>query len=166
MRRLIMVVLIFGLTSQIFAQDVEQLKEVVVTAVNYKYLSAVDNSEAAIPVQTLERQVARFNVEEQDLYIDDYATYNVSFYIPDGKIVAAYNEKGQVVKTIEKFENVQLPEDVRVSLKSRFPNWEVVKDVYLVSYTKRDGAKKVYKIKLKNGDKTMRVKVDHLGNYL
>ncbi|PQB04750.1 nicotinate-nucleotide adenylyltransferase [Aureitalea marina] len=166
MRKVIMVVFLLGLTSQLFAQDVEQLKEVVVTAINYKYLSAVDNSEAAIPVQTLERQAARFNVEEQDLYIDDYATYNVSFYIPDGKIVAAYNEKGEIVKTIEKFENVQLPEEVRVSLKSRFPNWEVVKDVYMVSYTKDKGAKKIYKIKMKNGDKTMRVKLDHLGNYM
>ena len=166
MRNAIMVLLVLGLTSHMVAQDIEQLKEVVVTAVNYKYLSAVDNSEAAIPVQTLERQVARFNVEEQDLYIDDYATYNVSFYIPDGKIVAAYNEKGEVVKTIEKFENVQLPEEVRASLNSRFPKWEVVKDVYRVSYTADKGATKIYKVKLKNGDKTMRVKIDHLGNYL
>jgi len=42
------------------------------------------------------------------------------------------------------------------------------KDVYRVSYnTSRDGTtKEQYQIKLKNGDETIRVKVDPNGNFL
>ena len=111
MKKFIVGLLVLGLTSQVFAQvtEVEQLSEVVVTAVNYKYLNAVDNSEAAIPVQMLERKVAAFNVQEQDYYIDDYDYYTVSFFIPDGKIVAVYDADGKVMRTIEKFEDIKLP---------------------------------------------------------
>lgn len=168
MKKFIVGLLVLGLTSQVFAQvtEVEQLSEVVVLAVNYKYLNSVDNSEAAIPVQMLERKVAAFDVQEQDYYIDDYDYYTVSFFIPDGKIVAVYSPEGEVLRTIEKFENTKLPKDVNKALVERFPNWELVSDVYRVNYSDSKGASKTFKLKLKNGDKTMRVKMNEKGEFL
>ena len=168
MKKFIVGLLVLGLTSQVFAQvtEVEQLSEVVVTAVNYKYLNAVDNSEAAIPVQMLERKAAAFNVQEQEYYIDDYDFYTVSFFIPDGKIVAVYDADGKITRTIEKFQDVKLPTAVNNALVERFPNWEVVSDVYRVTYSESKGANKTYKLKLQNGDKTMRVKMTDKGEFL
>ncbi len=167
MRKLFLVVFLFGLTSPMIAQDPVLLSEVFISVKNYKYLDAVDNSEAAVPVKELERQVAIFNAEnEDDLYVDNFATYNVSFYIPDGKIVAMYDDEGKVIKTIERFKNVQLPNDVRKAISKRFPEWKVVKDVYEVKYSATKGAKKLYKVKLKNGNETIRVKIDEYGNYM
>ena len=168
MKKFIIGLLVLGLTSQAFAQitEVEELSEVVVTAVNYKYLNAMDNTEAAIPVQMLERKVAAYDVQEQDYYIDDYDYYTVQFYIPDGKIVAVYDAEGKVMRTIEKFKDIKLPKAVNKALTERFPNWELVSDVYLVSYSESKGASKTYKLKLKNGDKTMRVKMSDTGEFL
>jgi hypothetical protein len=168
MKKFIIGLLVLGLTSQAFAQitEVEQLSEVVVTAVNYKYLNAMDNTEAAIPVQMLERKAAAFNVQEQDYYIDDYDYYTVQFFIPDGKIVAVYDADGKIMRTIEKFNDIKLPEAVSNALLERFPNWEVVSDVYRVTYSDTKGATKSYKLKLKNGDKTMRVKMSDKGEFL
>lgn len=168
MKKFIVGLLVLGLTSQVFAQvtEVEQLSEVVVLAVNYKYLNSMDNSEAAIPVQMLERKVAAFDIQEQDYYIDDYDYYTVSFFIPDGKIVAVYSPEGEVLRTIEKFENTKLPKDVNKALVERFPNWEIVSDVYRVNYSDSKGSSKTFKIKLKNGDKTMRVKMNEKGEFL
>ena len=168
MKKFIVGLLVLGLTSQVFAQvtEVEQLSEVVVTAVNYKYLNAVDNSEAAIPVQMLERKAAAFNVQEQDYYIDDYDYYTVSFFIPEGKIVAVYDPDGKIMRTIEKFVDIKLPSAINQALAERFPNWEVVSDVYRVTYTDKKGANKSYKLKLKNGDKVMRVKMTDDGEFL
>ena len=150
------------------AQDPEliELSEVVITPVNYKYLNQADSKDAAIPVKMLQRKVATFNVEEQDYYTDEFDFYTVSFYIPDGKIVAVYDQEGVVMRTIEKFNNIALPDPVAKAVLDRFPNWEVVSDVYRVTYNNKKGAKKTYKLKLQNGDKTMRVKLTEEGKFM
>ena len=168
MKKFIIGLFVIGLTSQVFAQipKVEQLSEVVVTAVNYKYLNAIDSKEVAIPVKMLERKAAAYNVQDADFYSDDYEFYTVSFFIPEGKIVAAYNPEGQIIRTFERFENIKLPTAVRDAVAERFPNWTIVKDVYRVTYNQDDGANKTYNLKLENGDKTMRVKIDDTGEFL
>ncbi len=168
MKKFIIGLFVIGLTSQVFAQipKVEQLSEVVVTAVNYKYLNAIDSKEVAIPVKMLERKAAAYNVRDAEYYSDDFDFYTVSFYIPEGKIVAAYNAEGEIIRTIERFEDVKLPTAVRDAVAERFPKWEIVNDVYRVTYNQKIGANKSYKLKLKNGDKTMRVKIDDTGEFL
>jgi hypothetical protein len=168
MKKFIIGLIAIGLTSQVFAQipKVEQLSEVVVTAVNYKYLNATDSKEVAIPVKMLERKVAAYDVQDADFYSDEFDFYTVSFIIPEGKIVAAYNGEGEIMRTIERFEDVKLPTAVRNAVAERFPNWIIVNDVYKVTYTENKGANMTYKLKLKNGDKTMRVKVDDTGEFL
>lgn len=168
MKKFVIGLFVLGLTSQAFAQitKVQELKEVVVTAMNYKYLSALDLKEIAVPVKMLEHKVAAYNLKEADFYQDDYDYYTVSFFIPEGKIVAAYNAEGEVIRTIERFDNVKLPRAVRNAVAERFPKWKVVKDTYRVTYNQKKGANKSYKIKLKNGDKTMRVKIDDSGEFM
>ena len=166
MKRFLLILLTIGLICPLIAQDREQLDEVVVRAVNYKYLSAIDNSVAPVPIRTLQKEVAMYNVTDTDYYIDEYETYNVTFYLPNGRIVAAYDQDGKIIRTIERFKNFQLPEDVRASIDTRYPGWEIVKDVYLVNYSPEDGAEKAYKVKLKKGKEVMRAKLDARGNYL
>lgn len=168
MKALMSGLIILGLATQLHAQVIktEQLSEVIVEAVNYKYLNQLDNSEAAIPVQMLERKVAAYDVRSQDYYSDDFDYYSVSFFIPEGKIVAVYNPDGEVMRTIERFKDVALPVAVRNSLNKRFPNWALAGDSYKVNYHQSKGVKKSYKIKLTNGDKTMRVKMTEDGQFL
>ncbi|MDV7137448.1 nicotinate-nucleotide adenylyltransferase [Maribacter sp. TH_r10] len=168
MKKFVIGLFVLGLTSPLLAQvpKVEQLSEVVVTAVNYKYLNAIDSEEVAVPVKMLERKAAAYNVEDSDFYQDDFDIYYISFYIPEGRIVAAYNTEGEIIRTIERFQDVKLPSTVRDAVVERFPNWAIVNDVYRVTYNQNKGAMKTYKIKLKNGDKVMRVKVDDSGEFL
>ncbi len=168
MKKFIIGLFVLGLASPVFSQVVktEELSEVVVMAVNYKYLNQVDNSEAAVPVKMLERKAAAYDVTTKDYYQDDFDYYTVSFYIPDGKLVAVYNPNGEIIRTIEKFKDVSLPNTVKKALLKRYPNWEVVSDVYRVSYAEAKGAKKTYKLKLQNGDKTLRVKMNEDGEFL
>ncbi|WP_400079201.1 nicotinate-nucleotide adenylyltransferase [Winogradskyella sp. R77965] len=165
MKKSILVILLLTLSSQVFSQVIE-LKEVVITAVNYKYLNAVDSEENAISVQELEEKVAMFDIKSSEFYNDEYDTYNISFYIPDGKILAAYDKNGKLIRTIEKFKNVKLPSAVSSAIAKRFPNWTIVSDVYQVVFHKsNDVVKKQYKVRLKNGDKKMKVKLDEKGNF-
>lgn len=165
MKKLFIFLISIGLVSQIYAQDIK-LPEVVISAVNYKYLNAVNSEDSDMIVKKLQEKVALYNIKESDLYEDDYDYYTVSFYIPDGKIVAAYDKEGQIIRTIERFESVKLPKDVRDAIFDRFPNWTLEKDVYFVNYRTNMDTKKVYKIKLKNGTEVLRVKLDAEGNFM
>ncbi len=145
----------------------EKLSEVTVYAVNYKYLNNVNSKEvASVPVDLLERKVAAFDVKSSEFYQDDYDLYRINFYIPDGMILAAYDKDGQIVRTVEKFKNINLPSAVKEAVLDRFPEWEITKDVYHVTYHQDKGVDKKYKLKLENGDKVIRVKVDEKGKFL
>ena len=168
MKKFIVGLFVLGLASPLFSQVVktEELSEVVVMAVNYKYLNQVDNTEAAIPVKMLERKAAAYDVTTQDYYQDDFEFYTVSFFIPDGKLVAVYDAEGKIIRTIEKFNNVSLPDAVKKAVLKRYPNWTIVKDVYRVSFADTKGETKTFNLKLKNGDKVLRVKMNEDGELL
>ena len=168
MKKLLLGLLAIGLTTQFYAQVIEDgmLPEVEVRATNYKYLNSVDNSEAAVSVQLLEKKAAQFDIKSAEFYEDGSDFYRVYFYIPDGMIVAAYDRDGTILYTIEKFENVALPNSVADAIGEKFPGWKISKDVYRVSYTQKKGAVKRYKVLLDNGVEKVRVKVDENGTFL
>ena len=168
MKKLLLGLLAIGLSAQFYAQVINDgmLPEVEVRATNYKYLNSIDNTEAAVSVQLLEDMVAKFDVRSSEFYEDGSDFYKVYFYIPDGKVVAAYDKDGKILYTIEKFNNVALPNNVAASVAERFPGWKVAKDVYKVNYDVNTGSKKQYKIVLENGKKRIRVKVDDDGVFL
>lgn len=165
MKKIMYFLISIGFVSQLNAQEIK-LPEVVISAVNYKYLNAVNTEDSDPSVTRLEQEVAFYNIKESDLYEDDYDTYMIEFYIPDGRIVAAYDKDGNILRTIEKFQSVKLPKDVRDAVFTRFPNWTLDKDVYYVTYNENRDAKKIYKIKLRNGKEVMRVKIDAEGNFM
>ncbi len=169
MKKALLILLCAGLSAPAMAQVVttEQLTEVTVYATNYKYLNNVETGEvASIPVQMLERKVAAFNLKDSDYYSDDYDLYQIQFYIPEGKILAAYDKDGNILRTVERFNDITLPAAVRDAVAERFPGWTITKDVYIVNYHEKKGANKTYKLKLENGDEKLRVKIDHMGHFM
>jgi hypothetical protein len=154
-----------GFTIQALAQ-VKELPEVIVMARNFKYLKSVNEKGGAQPVKLLERFAAAYDVKKSEFYEDDAEGYFISFYLPQGYILAEYDAEGKLIRTAEKFKDVALPGVVRSAVTTRFPNWAITSDVYLVKYNDAAGSKKDYKLILENGDKRMRVKVNEKGEFL
>ena len=151
----------------IHAQTIE-LPETLIS-LNYKYLDIQESHDMPQRVKDLETEVLKYNHKEQisELYDDEYDTYSVSFYVPKGKIVAAYDKNGKIIRTIEKYNNVRLPLEVMQAVSKRFPNWGIVEDVYLVKYQcDKDSLKQEYKIKIKNDEEVLMVKTDEKGLFL
>lgn len=163
MKTLFLGLIFIGFTYQINAQAVE-LPETLIS-VNYKYLEAIDVSHIPNRVKKLEEEVLNYkNIDQSKLYDDEHDTYTVSFYIPEGKIVAAYDAQGKIIRTIEKYNNVRLPLVVMQSISKRFPNWGIVEDVYLIKYQcDEDNLKQVYKVKIRNEDKILTIKTNENG---
>ncbi len=169
MKKVLLGLFLMGLTIPSYSQVVktEELSEVIVYATNYKYLSNVNSQEVtSIPVTALERKVAAYDIKNSDIYMDEYDYYTVTFYIPEGKILAAYDKDGKIIRTAEKFKDINLPVTVKEAVLERFPEWTITKDIYLVTYHEDKGINKKYKLKLVNGDKVLRVKLDAGGNFL
>lgn len=166
-RKLLMLATIlagFGMQS---SAQVTTLREVKVVASTYKYLNAADNKEMAPAVQMLEEKAANYDVKKSEFYNEDYDGYSISFYIPDGNILAAYDENGKLIRTAEKYKDTKLPPAVRDAVAQRFPNWHISKNVYQVNYYESKGqADKTFKIVLENGDKRMKLKVNEKGEFI
>ena len=167
MKKLLMVLIVFGLAIQAYAQiETEKLSEVEILAVNYKYLNDVGDSEVATPVKILEKKVANFDLKNADFYEDETLDYNVYFYIPEGKILAVYDGEGEVLRTSERFKDVSLPLPVANAVVDKYPGWRISGDIYLVTYGRTKGAKKMYKLFLEKGDEKKRVKTDDHGKFI
>ena len=159
---------VVGFVTQQYAQNLqtEQLNEVFIVATNYKYLDNTNAEDVAVPVKELQRIAATYNVKSLDIYEDDYDYYEISFVIPEGKILASYDRDGKILRTAEKFKQVDLPIPVMKTIIKRFPNWSITKNIYRVFYHETDGVKKRYKLTLENGDQRMKVKIDDTGSFL
>ncbi|MBC8755874.1 nicotinate-nucleotide adenylyltransferase [Kordia sp. YSTF-M3] len=166
MKKLFLFLLVCGLTTPLFAQVIE-LDTVVIRPIKYKYIYEVVDDDIDQNVKDLQIKLGKFDVTKEEYYNDEYDSYTVSFYIPKGYAVATYDKDGKLLRTIERYKNVKLPFAVSQALLERFPNWIVDKDIYKVSYSEpKWESKKIYKLKLTNGEKTIRVKTDQYGNFL
>lgn len=160
-------ILLIGLNKSSFSQDTT-LPGVTVVSLNYKYLKSVNDPSSAQPVRMLEHRAASYDIKSTDYYEDEYDEYFVSFYIPEGEILATYDKDGKLLRTAERFKNVALPSVVRESIASRYPEWRIYKDIYRVNYysESKSEPKKIYKLVLENGDERMRVKTTEKGDFI
>lgn len=157
--------LIAGMATPSSAQI--NLPEVKIIASRFKYLNAADNREMAQPVRMMEFKTAVYSVKNSEFYDDEYDGYYITFYIPDGEILAVYDKDGKLLRTAEKFRNTKLPAAVRDAVLQRFPNWRISRDIYQVHYyDQKDKADKTFKLLLENGDKRMKVKLNEEGKFI
>lgn len=167
MKKVIIGLLVFGFATQLMFSQIEKLPEVDIT-VNYKYLNSInaETQDVDIRVKALEEKVAFYNIKENELYNDEYETYYVTFYIPQGEIVAAYDKDGKIIRTIERFKNIELPKIVMLSIVEKYPKWHVMGDVYKVYYSDKSGiAKKKYIVNLQKDGKYIKVKINDKGEF-
>jgi hypothetical protein len=162
-KMLIAAVALLGFNISARAQEL--MPEVTIKSVNYKYIRSVLDTTGAQAVKTLQKMAATYDIKNSEYYDDEYESYSVSMYIPQGQILAVYDANGKLLRTAEKFKNVSLPPAVRNAVYTSFPDWVIARDVYLVNYTEEGMNNKMYKLLLQNGDQRKRVKTDEKGNF-
>ena len=168
MRALILGLFLIGLTNLCFAQvdQREELSEVEIYAKNSNYLIDVKSDDILPAITTLQRKVANFDIKSLYPYDDNYMNYKVVFFIPEGEITAIYDDKSNVLFTIEKFENIKLPRSVVRTILSEYPDSSIINDTYMINYDYLKGAKRWYKIVIEKNDEKIKVSTDENGNIL
>lgn len=167
MKKLVLGLLIFGLTIQGFSQVDEVLPEVEIKGLNYKYLNSVGETETAIIVTQLEKKVAKFDIKNSKYFEEEFDKYSVFFKCPAGKILATYDNEGEIIRTQEKFVDIQLPLNVSNAIVDNYPGWKITGDFYLVRYYRgKEDTSKVYKLFIEKDGNTKKVKTDEHGNII
>ena len=174
MKNLIIVLIIIGLTTTGFAQDKSNvfevaLEEAEVLDFNYNYLDAIGYGDAAVPVKLLAQKAASFDLEYSNCLEADYEKqeYYVQYKIPQGEILAVYDNKGEIIRTSEKFIDISLPLAVSNAIVNKYPGWKISNDIYSVTYIKDAELNKIYKLFIEKTNIGKRViMVDENGNFI
>jgi hypothetical protein len=153
MKNLIIVLSFIGLTTTVFAQNPSNkfevaLDEVEVFNINSNYLNAIGHRNAAELVKFLVEKAASFDLEFSNCLKADYdkQEFYVQFKIPQGEILAVYDNEGEIIRTSEKFEDISLPLAVSNAIVKKFPGWKISNDIYRVTYVKDGALNKTYKL--------------------
>lgn len=169
MKNLIIGLAVLGLTNLAFSQgsnvdtpkyDLEKFNPIMVNAT---YLDEVYDQSMADHVRSLEYKVAgpgSQSFKKLDKKVNK--PYEILFKSNKGSIHATYDKSGQIIATLERFEDVKLPDAVRNAVFKNHSKWILFKTDYFVSYELGKKVMKEYKVQIRNGKskKTFRLNSD------
>lgn len=103
-----------------------------------------------------------FNINQliRDNEDSDFDSYQVYFQSKKGKVLANYDDDGDLVSSFQRFKNVKLPDDVRLEILRSHKNSKVVKNQHIVTTKDLLINKEYYIVKILDGDKTRRLRID------
>jgi len=90
---------------------------------------------------------------------EDDESYRVEFLNRKGLLVANFDTKGNLLGTTQKFKNISIPLSVARKLVVDHQGWEMTKNSYTASGKGDALDKELYRVTLKNGNSTRRVKI-------
>lgn len=89
-----------------------------------------------------------------------YHAYLVNFKSTKGFLVARINREGELLSSLQKFKDVRLPENARLQILSKYRDATIAGNTYFASTKGWDVHKAYFKIKIKEGNKTRRLRID------
>lgn len=168
MKNLVIGMLFIGLVNLGFSQNkthVEAvvLEDVILANINKDYLAVVQLNDVAKCVKKLELAASRHNVINSPLFDGREEEFKTRFTGAEGFIDAYYDKDGKILSTSEKYKNISLPMHIENSLKNEYPEWLVEQSVYSVFYDMNNETEMSYKLLLKRGKETKKLKLDSNG---
>ncbi|MEG9326849.1 hypothetical protein V6B16_02785 [Salinimicrobium catena] len=170
MKTLILCLLLMGFTAIGHSQIV--LEE---TRVDYvPYSMKVDPVTNSVTLKIPESYYGEFQEDplafiEDNFSIDqfireneehDFDSYEVYFKSMKGNVKASYDKDGEMVSTYQRFKNVNLPDDVKLEILRQFRHSRVLKNSHVVTSKNWMIDKEFYKVKIQDGDKVRRLRID------
>ncbi|NKI25564.1 hypothetical protein HCG49_03200 [Arenibacter sp. 6A1] len=166
MKKLVVGMLLLGLASLGFSQEIKNgieevaLSEVTVSPIiNSEYIDKVQDDYTPLRVKMFENEVAKYDIKDSYLYDRDYDQFVIIFVQDNGKIVATFDDDGNIVNAFEYHLDVRVPRNLIDGVYKQYPGWTAEKSKYLVSYGNNKDVKKVYKLVLAKNDTRKRLKL-------
>lgn len=166
MRKLVILFLLVGMTAG--QAQIIQLEEARVSAKNvpvkadgelkFSVVESYTNEFIKNPIAFMKKN---FDIH---LYIEEmndknFDSYVVEFRNTKGHLTANFDKEGTLLSTVQNFKNIPLPLPVARDLVRNHKGWIMTKNHYLASGKGDLLDKELYKVTLKNGKDTRRVKI-------
>ncbi len=170
MKKLVNVLFVLGATILGFSQNIngkmqrEELKNVVITNINFSYLEKVQDSSTADFVKTMETVASRYKIEELSQFDGRKEAFEIIFRGSKGVLVATYDNHGKILKTTETYKDFKISKNLRNSVLKKYPNSSFLKVFYTVNYDNQNNIAKIYHIKIKNDKVVKSLKICSYGN--
>lgn len=84
-------------------------------------------------------------------------SFTVNFNSNKGRLIASFNEKGELLSTSQNFENVALPLNLHRELYRNYPGWKMISNKYVAIGNSTSVEKQEFHIKLKKGKLTKNI---------
>ncbi|AWM14592.1 hypothetical protein NHF50_12365 [Flavobacterium sp. NRK F10] len=141
----------------------EELPEIVITKIGDDFSVYLPYKNPDLSIQSMQKYFIAYDLGKD---FEGYDTYLVMMKNEKGLLTATYNQKGKLIRVVEKYENVTLPDNVIVAVLKAYPGWGIVEDKF--HYVQADGDihKKEYWVKIQKGKKTKRIAVAPNGDIL
>lgn len=143
--------------------ELEDLPEIVITKIGDDFSFYLTDKNPDLSIQNLQNHFIAYDLGKD---YEGYENYLVLMRNEKGTLTATYNQNGKLVRVVEKYENVTLPDKIIFSVFKNYPGWGIVNDKYLYTQADGDVLKKQYKLKIKNGNKTKRITLSPSGEIL
>ena len=179
MKKLILGLLVFGLTTLGFSQQRKgkvaevKLQDVTVTTtlmddaiinINYSYLDEVQDQTTAEPVKLLESHASKFNVKDLAEYSNREDLFEVMFRGTKGYIIAYYDNEGKILESLERYRNVKIPKKIVKNILQQFPESQFLKMAHTVNFSKNKDVRKTYRIRILTDNSKKNLKFTSYGD--
>jgi len=175
MKSIIIALLLLGLTTSSYSQDktkknveegiikMEELPAVVIKRVGTDFSVYLPDNNPDQDVRRMEEKFIAYDIGKD---YEGYENYLLLMETKNGSLSATYNENGKLIRVVENYKNVRLPNEVIYSIYRTYPDWTIVNDKYLYTQEEGDILKKQYNLKIKKGKQTLRLTVRPNGDIL
>jgi len=176
MKTFIITLLFLGLALPSYSQDdmmkkeaqegpieMEELPAVVIKRAGKDFSIYIPDNHADPNVRGLEQKFVAYDVGKD---YEGFENYLVIMETEKGSLNATYDENGKLVRVVENYKDIKLPNEVLFSIYRMYPEWKIVNDKYLYSQEEGDILQKVYNIKIEKGKQTLKLKVKPDGQIL
>jgi hypothetical protein len=139
---------------------VEDLPAVVIKRIGADFSVYIPDNHPDKDVRRLEEKFIAYDIGT------DYKgaeSYLLIMQTKNSSLSATYNGKGKLIRVVEKYKNVRLPNAVLYSIYNTYPDYTIVNDKYLYTQEEGDILKKQYNLKIKNGRRMLKLTVHSNG---
>lgn len=104
----------------------------------------------------------KFNAKRfvKDNSNSDIIEFYVNFVTSKGNLEARFNKNGELVSSKQRFINIRLPHDVQMEIARLYKGAEITRSKYIAHSKGWDINKEYFKLKLADGDKNRRIRIN------
>lgn len=161
MKTLCITVILFTFSLLMTAQgDTDIIK-------NITYVNEVVSYSESIKINKMQNMVANFNIKEAKGFdTKKKGTYDVVFKETNCKIEATYNSKGEILNSMEIYEDMRLPIGLTKRILTDNSKWHVVNNVQIINYNYGKDPDMLYEVMIRkeNEFKMLKFKIQNKAN--